>query len=146
MRPQSLGTSDSKEMYSPLGRPMGTTIIVYKDAVKDAQKICLHRSQLREQRTACITINVKQATRFIRASNLSKGACLLTGGCTSADPQAFSELQEKHPQDVPPALFAPDYSFPTISSQMEEELEHLLLTTNLARVLLSPHFFCRIAS
>jgi hypothetical protein len=107
---------------------------LYKDAVKDAQKICSRKSRSRQQRSACITINVKQATRCIRAGNLSKGARLLTGGGTSADPQAFSELQEKHPQDVSPALFAPDYSFPAISSQKEEELEHLLSTANLARV------------
>ncbi len=70
---------------------------LYKDAVKDEQKICSLRSLSREQLITCITITVKQATRCIRASNLSQGARLLTGGGTLADPQAFSELQEKHP-------------------------------------------------
>ena len=107
---------------------------LYKDAVKDALKICQRRSRTREQQPVCTTINVKQATRCIRAGNLSKGARLLAGGGTSADPHAFLELQEKHPQNVPPASFASDYMVPALTSQQEEEVEHLLSTANLARV------------
>lgn len=107
---------------------------LYKDAVKDARKICSRRARTRERQPAGNIINVKQAMRCIRAGNLSKGARLLTGGGTSADPEAFLELQEKHPQNVPPASFAPDYEFPALTPQQEGELANLLSTANLARV------------
>lgn len=108
--------------------------LLFKNAGKDADKICLCRTRMNQQQPVRNTIQLKQATRCIRAGNLSKGARLLTGGGTSADPQAYMELQEKHPQDVPPAFFAPDYVPPAISSQQADEFDHLLSTANLARV------------
>jgi hypothetical protein len=72
---------------------------------------------------------------MLRRGNLSKGARILYGNGTSKDPHAYNEMVSKHPQNVEPAKFPPDYvSEPIIDEERLRELDRLLSLENLARV------------
>lgn len=77
---------------------------------------------------------VRQATKCIRRGNLSKGARILTGVGVSKDPNAYDELVQKHPQNVPAALFPPDYTPPEIPESSEDLYNYAITLANLARV------------
>lgn len=107
---------------------------LYAEAITDAQKLCTRRSGPKKAQPTNTSRQVQRATECIRAGNLSKGGRILTGAGTSTDPEAYTELVAKHPQDVPPAFFAPGYAPPAICTQDERDLDFLTSPENLARV------------
>ena len=109
---------------------------LYAKAVKDALKIT-ERATRRQERPASVQTvqnKVKRANICIRRGNLSKGARILTGDGISKDPNAHTELREKHPQNVPVASFPHDYVPPPPPETNKNELAFLMSIPNMARV------------
>ena len=110
---------------------------LYLQALQDGQKSLarMARAQRCEAtRSRGFKASLEQAKLCIRRGNLSKGARILTGQGTVNDVAAYTELQAKHPGDVPPATFPADYVLPELDEEQERELERLCSTANMARV------------
>lgn len=107
---------------------------LYDQTVEDVDKLCLRRQKPTSSRPARFDGKMKRAFDCMRVGNLSKGVRILVGNGVSAEPQAYDELLAKHPQDVPPASFAPDYVIPALSPEEEEARDRLMSTANLAKV------------
>lgn len=108
--------------------------MLYTQTLKDAEKLTKPRENVRPNMPASSAVKIKQGIQYIRSGNLSKGVRTIVGEGISKDPRALSEMEAKHPQGVPCAVFPQSYEPAPLSEVQEQQLDWHLSTRNLAQI------------